>query len=56
MTTDLQFLRLTGKSFHIFGPTVLKPLSENVLFLLKWTTQQPTYDSDDLEGRIHVCQ
>ena len=33
MSTDLQFLRLTGK-FHNFGPTVLKLLTENVLFFL----------------------
>jgi hypothetical protein len=33
-----------GSSFHNLGPTVLKLLSANVLFLLNGTTNDPTDD------------
>ena len=34
LSTFSQFRKLVGKLFQSFGPTVLKDLSENVLFLL----------------------
>ncbi|KAH3837193.1 hypothetical protein DPMN_110573 [Dreissena polymorpha] len=40
--------------FRSFGPTVLKLLSLNDLFLLKGTLKQPIDDADDLRLRLEI--
>ena len=54
MSIEVHCLKLKGRLFHSFGPTVPKLLSLNVLFLLNGTLKQPIDDADDLRLRLEI--